>query len=268
MITDTHCHLASRQFNQDLDDVIERALSAGIARMVTIGTDLEDSNRCVHIASKYDPVYAAVGIHPCSVTEISNDDDWLTKIRELATSKKVAALGEIGLDYFHPPPEGWNQEHYRQKQIDFFEAQLELAAELGLNAVIHQRDKGDQCWTDILRIMEPFHGRLRAVFHCFTHSWEEAERLVSNGHLISFTGISTFPSAKQIQQCALQAADDCFMMETDSPYLAPVPQRGKRCEPSHTLHTAQHIAELRGVTIEELAKATESNADSFFRFGG
>lgn len=267
MITDTHCHLASRQFKQDLDEVIARALSAGITRMVTIGTDLEDSTCCIDIASKYDSVYAAVGIHPCSVAEISNDDDWLSKMRKLATREKVAAIGEIGLDYFHPPPEGWDQDNYRQRQIDFFKAQLELAAELGLNAVIHQRDKEDQCWTDILRIIEPFHGRLRAVFHCFTHSWQDAELLVDKGHLISFTGISTFPSASQIQQCSLQAAANSFMLETDAPYLAPVPHRGKRCEPSHTMHTAQHIAGLRGVTLDELAKTTESNADSFFRFG-
>lgn len=234
--------------------------------MVTIGTDLEDSASCIELASQHDAVYAAIGIHPCSVTGISNDDNWLPGIRKLATMGKVAAIGEIGLDYFHPPPGGWDQEHYRQRQIDFFQAQLELAAELGLNAVIHQRDRGDQCWTDILRIMEPFHGKLRAVFHCFTHSWETAKLLVDKGHLISFTGISTFPSAKQIQQCALQATPGSFMLETDAPYLAPVPHRGKRCEPAHTLHTAQFIAQLRGIPLKQLAEETGSNAESFFRF--
>jgi TatD DNase family protein len=267
MLTDSHCHLASRQFKEDISAVIERARAAGITRMVTIGTDLEDSAHCIDLAHQHSAVYAAVGIHPCSVTDVGNDGDWLQAIRKLAARKEVAAIGEIGLDYFHPPPEGWEQESYRQRQADFFKAQLELAAEMGLNAVIHQRDRGNQCWSDILRIMEPFHGRLRAVFHCFTHSWETAKPLIDKGHMISFTGISTFPSAKEMQQCSLQAAADAFMLETDAPYLAPVPHRGKRCEPSHTLHTARFIAELRGITLQQLAKATERNADSFFRFG-
>ena len=267
MITDSHCHLASRQFKEDIDEVIQRAIAAGITRMVTIGTDSEDSADCIRLARAYPAVFAAVGIHPCSVTDIKDDEICLQKIRQLATREKVAAIGEIGLDYFHPPPDGWDQQSYHERQEYFFRTQLELAAELGLNVVIHQRDKGSQCWTDILRIMEPFHGRLRAVFHCFTHSWQSASLLIERGHLISFTGISTFPSAKEIQQCALQAADDAFMLETDAPYLAPVPHRGKRCEPSHTMHTAQFIAELRGITLQELAQATERNADSFFCFG-
>ncbi|MFP6872542.1 MAG: TatD family hydrolase [Verrucomicrobiales bacterium] len=265
MLTDSHCHLASRQFKEDIDAVIQRAVQSGVTRMVTIGTDPEDSSRCIDLANQHAAVYAATGVHPCSVTGVTCDD-WLKKIRVLAGEEKVAAIGEIGLDYFHPPPDGWSKESYRGKQGDFFRAQLELAAELELNVVIHQRDRGNECWPDIQRIMEPFHGRLRAVFHCFTHSWESAKPLINEGHLISFTGISTFKSAELIQQCALQATPDSFMLETDAPYLAPVPHRGKRCEPAHTLHTAQFVAQLRGIPLKQLAKETERNTESFFRF--
>jgi len=144
MLTDSHCHLASGQFRKDSGDVIQRAVEQGVTRMVTIGTDCEDSAECIALANNNLPVYAAVGIHPCSVTEITEDENWLEKIYQLAIAPKVAAIGEIGLDYFHPPPEGWSEEAYRKRQADFFRAQLELAAELGLNVVIHQRDKAHQ----------------------------------------------------------------------------------------------------------------------------
>ena len=265
MLTDTHCHLASGQFRQDSGDVIQRAVEQGITRMVTIGTDCEDSAECIALAKNNLPVYAAVGIHPCSVTEITEDENWLETIHQLAIAPKVAAIGEIGLAYCHSPPEGWSEEAYRQRQADFFRAQLELAAELGLNVVIHQRDKAHQCWSDILQIMEPFHGKLRAVFHCFTHSWAIAKPLIEKGHLISFTGITTFPNAKNIQQCASEADDGSFMLETDAPYLAPIPHRGKRCEPAHTFHTGEFIAALRGITMEQLASCTEKTVESFFR---
>lgn len=265
MITDSHCHLTSSQFTEDTEEVILRTLEAGVHRMVSIGCDLEDSPRCVELAAKHESVYAAVGIHPCYVTELK-DDDWLNQIRTLAGRPKVAAIGEIGLDYFHAAPDSWSEEDYRTRQAEVFVAQLELAAELGLNVVVHQRDKADQCWPDILRLIEPFHGKVRAVFHCFTHSWEAAAPLVEKGHLISFTGISTFKSAVEMQQCATDAAAGSFMVETDAPYLSPVPHRGKRCEPGYTRHTAEHIAELRGVSLDQLATETELTAEGFFRF--
>jgi TatD DNase family protein len=233
--------------------------------MVTIGTDLEDSVRCVELANAHAQVFAAVGVHPCSVHEIEATD-WLDQIRRLATDPKVAAIGEIGLDYFHPAPDGWTEERYHARQAEFFTAQLELAAETGLNIVVHQRDRGDRCWEDIQRLVAPFHGKLRAVFHCFTHSWEAAQPLVEQGHLISFTGITTFNSAKEMQACATAATVGSFMLETDAPYLAPAPHRGKRCEPAFTSHTAEFIAKLRGVSLAQLAEETEHTANAFFRF--
>ena len=265
MLTDSHCHLTSRQFVDDTSAVIARAEDAGVRRMVTIGCDLKDSPRCIELAARHEAVHAAVGIHPCSVTEVT-DDYWLEKIRSLAGQPGVVAIGEIGLDYFHAAPEGWTEEDYHSRQAEFFTAQLGLAAELGLNIVVHQRDKGVRCWRDIIELVTPFHGKLRAVFHCFTHSWSEAKPLVEHGHLISFTGITTFKSAKEMQQCATDAEVGSFMVETDAPYLAPAPHRGKRCEPAYTRHTAEFIAKLRGISVAQLAAETERTADSFYRF--
>jgi len=265
MITDSHCHLASRNFSSDLDEVIDRAITGKVSRMVTISTDLEDSSKCIKIAKHHDCVSATVGIHPCSVTEIQNDN-WIEKIKQMAQRESVAAVGEIGLDYFHPAPSGWTEKSYRNLQGEFFHSQLELAAELGLNVVIHHRDKGDECWEELQKIIAPFHGKVRAVFHCFSSSWESAKPLIEQGHLISFTGIVTFKNASDIQQCAKACPLNSFMIETDSPYLAPVPFRGKRCEPLHAMTTAQFIADLREISIESLSEKTNETADLFFRF--
>ena len=258
-LTDSHCHLASYKFPDDgpeLDAIIDNSIAAGVTRMVSIGTDLDDSPACVALADKYDSVYAAVGIHPCSVHEIEADD-WLDQIRTFANSSpKVAAIGEIGLDYFHPAPKGWTEDAYRARQAEFFQAQLALAAELNLNVVVHQRDRGNTCWPD----------KLRAVFHCFIHDWSEAQPMIDKGHLISFTGIVTYKSAPEIQACATDAAPGSFMVETDAPYLTPVPHRGQRCEPAHTRHTAEKIAELRNIPLEQLATETTRTAQNFFRF--
>jgi TatD DNase family protein len=268
-LIDSHCHLASYKFADDgpeLDAIIDNAIAADVTRMVSIGTDLDDSPACVALADKYESVYAAVGIHPCSVHEIEADD-WLDQIRTFAkSSPKVAAIGEIGLDYFHPAPNGWTEEAYRARQAEFFQAQLALAADLGLNVIVHQRDRGDTCWPDIQKIMEPWHGKLRAVFHCFIHDWSEAKPMVDKGHLISFTGIVTYKTAPEIQACATEATVGSFMVETDAPYLTPVPHRGKRCEPAHTRHTAERIAKLRGIPLEQLATETTQTAQNFFRF--
>ncbi|MEM9481178.1 MAG: TatD family hydrolase [Verrucomicrobiota bacterium] len=263
-ITDTHCHLASAQFADYLPEVVQRAREAGVHRLVTIGTDLQDSKLCLKITEKFEGVFATVGVHPCSVFDVE-DADWKAQLRELAQHDRVAAIGEIGLDYFHPPPEGHSEVEYRERQKDFFIQQLELAAELDLNVVIHQRDKGDECWQDLLKMMRPFSGRLRAVFHCFTHSWEEALKVVNEGHLISFTGIVTFKNAAVIHDCAKNASPGQFMIETDAPYLAPEPFRGKRCEPAYTAKTLQRIAEIRKESEVDLAEKIEDTVKSFFR---
>ena len=267
MLIDTHAHLAANQFCDDLPDVIQRALAADVTRIISIGTDLEDSQRNIEIAEQFDSVYAAVGIHPTSIHEIT-DENWRQQIRQWTKHPKVVAIGEIGLDYFHPPRDGSSTSIWRDQQVEFFRAQLDLAADLHLPVVIHQRDKNDEsdCRNDLLKIISDYENRVQAVFHCFTGSLEQAQPFLDQGHLISFTGITTFPSAKDLQSTAKLAPENRFMVETDSPYLAPVPFRGKRCEPSYTRDTAEHIASLRGMSLDELAACTTANAEHFFAF--
>ncbi|MEM7387685.1 MAG: TatD family hydrolase [Verrucomicrobiota bacterium] len=263
MLIDSHCHLASSTFEGRHAEVVEQAVEAGVGRLVTIGTDLEDSQRCVELAENFSEVYATVGIHPGSVHEME-DPDWLTVIRELAGHPKVVAIGEIGTDYFHPPAEGWTLQRLKATQEAFYIAQLELAAELGKNVVIHNRDS----WEDTVRLIQRFHGRLRAVFHCYIGQWEEARPLVEKGHLISFTGIATFKNAPVVRAAATEAPLDSFMVETDSPYLAPEPHRGKRCHPAYTADTARAIARFREIEFEVLAEATTRTAETFYGIAG
>jgi TatD DNase family protein len=268
MLTDTHCHLASSKFAADREEVIARAIESGVTRMVAIGCDLEDSPACIALAESNDEIYATVGIHPCYVTEIDSDD-WLDQLRALAANPRVAAVGEIGLDYYHPAPDGHTEEGYRSRQREVFIQQLELATDLDLNVVVHQRDcdtKNLPCWNDIKEIIAPFQGKLRAVFHCFIHDLAEAQKVLDQGHLISFTGVATYKNAKEVQTTAAAVPAGSFMLETDAPYLTPVPHRGKRCEPAHTADTAKHIADLRKQSLESLAAQTTATAEDFFRF--
>ncbi len=280
MLTDTHAHLDYPDFAADMDAVLQRATDAGIHRILTIGTGVESSRRAVALAEKYPAVYAVVGLHPTNVGEES--DDWLNVLRGLATHPKVAAIGETGLDYHHPPSEQLASSPgvsalqaemavdteamivdgaYRAMQAEAFSAQLDLACELGLNVVVHQRD----AWDDTVEILKSFTGRLRAVFHCFGNTPDQATEILELGHLVSFTGILTFKNAPLVREVAAMVPPDAFMVETDCPYLAPVPFRGKRAEPSHTRLVAEKLAEIRGTSLETISEATEKTVEKFFR---
>ncbi|MGK0184711.1 MAG: TatD DNase family protein [Verrucomicrobiales bacterium] len=262
MLIDTHCHLASSKFAAaEVGEIVKRATEAGVTRIIAIGTTLEDSHANVALAERYEQVYAAVGIHPTDVLELPPGEDWLRELRELTLHPKVVAIGEIGLDYFHPPAEG-TVDDYHRRQAEVFRQQLELAAELGYNVVVHQRES----YAATVAAVQPFNGKLRAVFHCFTGSAEQAAVLQANDHLVSFTGIVTFKNAADVQECAKSVAVGSFMVETDAPYLAPMPYRGKRCEPAFARNTADHIAALRGIDSETLAAETTATAEAFFRF--
>jgi TatD DNase family protein len=189
-------------------------------------------------------------------------EDVIARLRKLAQSRRVVALGEIGLDYHHLPENPAEVEANKARQAELFRQQLELAEELSLNAVIHQRDS----WDDTLKILGEFTGRVHGVFHCFGGTLEQARDVIALGHLVSFTGIVTFKNARQVQATAQNIAFDQFMVETDCPYLAPAPDRGKRCEPAHTRRIAEQIAQLRGVTLEEIAARTTETAREFFKF--
>lgn len=263
MLTDTHAHLASRQFAHDLPEIMARAREAGVARIICVGTTLEDAPRVLEIAGTYPGVEAAVGVHPCDADTVK-DEAFLDQLRQFASHPKVVAIGEIGLDYFHPPPDGFSAESWKSHQAFVLRLQLELAAKLGLNVVLHNRESFADLATQVL----PFSDRLRAVFHCFTGTFEDARPLLEGGHLVSFTGIVTFKNGRVIQETARAVPEDGFMLETDCPYLAPMPHRGKRNEPAHVAHTATFVAELRGVARNHLAERTSATAGSFFRRRG
>jgi TatD DNase family protein len=284
MLIETHAHLDYPDFANDLEVVLRRAADAGVTRIITIGTSVESSRRAIDLAEKYPAVYAAIGVHPTDVEQA--EEDVFTPLRELAKNPRVVAIGETGLDYRQLPSEKVAKEKqvqvmtalrtetdeeieaqirdgaYKSKQASLFQQQLDLAVELGLNVVIHQRD----AWEDTLKIMQPYTGKLRGVFHCFGDSLDQANEVLSLDHLVSFTGIVTFKNGAAVREVAAQVPLWKFMVETDCPYLAPVPFRGKRCEPAHTRVVAEAIAAARAVPLEEIAESTTETAEKFFRF--
>ena len=260
MLIDTHAHLDYTDYDADRAEVIGRAAEAGVTEIISIGTRIDSSARAVELAENFPNIWATVGLHPCEVNEAP--EDAVERLRMLAQSSRVVAIGEIGLDYHRLPEDPAEAKTTQERQANLFRRQLELTAELGLNAVIHQRDS----WDDTLKILGEFTGRVRGVFHCFGGTLAQAREVIAQGHLVSFTGIVTFKNARQVQATAQDIAFDQFMVETDCPYLAPVPDRGKRCEPAHTRRVAEQIAQLRGVRLEEVAARTTETARNFFRF--
>jgi len=265
MLTDTHAHLDYPEFQADFADVLRRAEDAGVTRVLTIGTSLESSRMALALAESDLRIHAVAGVHP--TTAHTAPTDVTEGLCALARHPRVVAIGEIGLDYHRLPsqagePSGMSDESYKAAQERIFRQQLDVAVAVGLNVVIHQRD----AWEDTLRVLGDYTGRVRGVFHCFGNSFEQAQSLVRLGHMVSFTGIVTFKNAPLVHDCASRIGGGDFMVETDCPYLAPVPHRGKRCEPAYTRLVAERIAGLRGTTLEEVARQTTQNADQFFRF--
>lgn len=284
MLIETHAHLDYPDFAPDFDDVLRRATDAGVTRIITIGTSIESSRRAVDLAEKHANIYAAIGVHP--TVDDGSFGDVTEALRELAKSPRVVAIGETGLDYHRlPSVEAAKQKNvqvfnalgsetedqleatiedgaYKSRQAQLFEQQLDLAVELRLNVVIHQRD----AWEDTLEIMRRYGRQFSGVFHCFGGTREQADDVLTMGHLVSFTGIVTFKNGRNVRDLAAQLPLDSFMVETDCPYLAPAPFRGKRCEPAHTRIVAETIAAARGIPLEELAAATTATAEGFFRF--
>jgi len=258
-LTDTHAHLASSRFEGDREALVDRALAAGVARIITIACDLEDSATNLELAARFPSVSPTAGIHPLYVHELP-EGDWIGELEDLATRPGIAAIGEIGLDYYHPPGDGGSERDWRIRQREVFEAQLDLAGKLELPVVIHQRDSAE----DVAEVLSGFPG-VRAVLHCFNTGPGEAEAALAAGHYLSFTGIATFPKAEEVREAAAVVPLDRLMVETDCPYLAPVPFRGKRCEPAHVVHTAATLAGVHGLSPEEFARRTTETASEFFR---
>ena len=275
-LIDTHCHLDFPEFTQDLDAVITRAAAAGVERIITIGTSLESSRAAIELAIRYPNVFATVGLHPTSIEE--NMLDFIEEVKALAQHPKVVAIGECGLDFYRLPDSEkqdivesafgsitlggveaeLKSESLKAAQAAAFEQQLELAVQLGKPVVIHQRDS----WNETLDILKQY--SVRAVMHCFTGSVAELGEVLALGHNVSFTGIATFKNATDVRAAAKVVPADRVMVETDAPYLAPVPHRGKRCEPAYVRLTAEAIAKERGVSLDDFARTTTANAERFF----
>lgn len=255
MWIDSHCHLDGKRFDDDREAVIERALAAGVTTMLAIGTGdgPPDLDVAIRLAERYPFMYASAGVHPHDASKWT--DDCGPAMRERMRHPRVVALGEIGLDY-----------HYdfspREAQKRVFIEQMEIAAEAGKPILIHTRE----AWDDTFELLE-MHWRpagLPGVMHCFTGGPSEAERSLALGFTISFSGIVTYPKAPEVREAALLTPLDRMLVETDAPYLAPVPLRGKRNEPAYVVQTGEALAALRGVAAEELARITSNNFTRLF----
>ncbi len=262
-LVDTHTHLDFPDFQDDLPAVLERSRAAGVGRWVAIGCDPESSAAAIRLAEVHPGMVATVGWHPGHVT--TDTGDAAEALARLAAHPRVAAIGECGLDYHRLPGRAAGDPGAdaplveRQKAV--FRSQLELAAQRGLGCVIHTRDS----LADTLEIFRPWAGRVRAVFHCFGGTRAELEAVLETGALVSFTGIVTFRNAAQVREAAAAVPSDRYMLETDCPYLAPVPHRGRRCEPGFVREIAGAVAAARGIPVEQAAAETTSNASAFFR---
>lgn len=259
---DTHAHLDYPEFAPDLAELIERAAAAGVRRIISIGTDLDSSARAIALAERFPNVYAVAGWHPTNVLEAPAD--LRPELRRLAAHPKVVALGETGLDYYRmPAAQGGtaaDDDRYKQRQAEVFEQHLEVAAETGLNCVIHQRSALE----DTLAQLAPWATRVRGQFHCFADDATAMHRVLALGSLVSFTGILTFKNGQNIRDTLAATPMGSFMLETDCPYLAPVPHRGRRCEPAYVHDTAVVAAQVKGCTLEELGESTSRAAHAFF----
>jgi TatD DNase family protein len=260
MFVDSHAHLEMEQFDGDREATIARARDGGIANIVAIGSGTgPGSLDCgIQLAEKYEFIYATIGIHPHEA-KLASDADF-QELEKLAARPKVIAWGEIGLDYYydHSP---------RDIQRQVFLKQLNLARAAKLPVVIHCRPSQDSenAWEDCLQLLREHwaaHG-LGGVLHCFTGTWEQAKHGLDMGFMISFAGNVTFPKAQQIRDAAVQVPLERMLIETDSPFLAPIPHRGKRNEPAFVKEVARHIGELRGLATEEVGRQTANN---FYRF--
>ncbi len=251
MLIDSHAHLDMAEFDHDREHVLKRAREGGVTRMITIGVDLESSAKALEIAKAHDYVYSTVGYHPHEAKLFNAEA--LQGICSLSEDPKVVAWGEIGLDFF-------KLYSAREKQLAVFEEQLEIAAERELPVIVHDRD----AHAEMLEALKRRKG-LRGVIHCFSGDYALALEFIRLGFFISIPGTVTYRKAAELQEVAARIPLESLLVETDAPYLTPVPLRGKRNEPLFVTHTAKRIAELRSIPLEDLAKRTVENTVRLFR---
>jgi len=252
MFFDTHAHLNAEQYNEDLQEVIDRALDEGISNIVVVGFDRPTIEKAMELTEKYDFIYASVGWHPVDAIDMTEDD--LRWIEELSSHPKVVALGEMGLDYY------WDKSP-KDIQQEVFRKQIRLAKKVKIPIVIHNRD----ATADIVEILkEEGAGEVGGIMHCFSGSPEIAKECVDMNFFISLGGPVTFKNAKKPKEVADVIPLEKLLIETDCPYLTPHPFRGKRNEPSYVKLVAEQIAEIKGLSVEEVAQATTENAKKLF----
>jgi TatD DNase family protein len=251
-LIDTHAHLDFPEFADSIPSVIERALQAGVSQIVTIGIDMETSRKAARLAEDNERIYAAAGIHPHDAFDVTPED--LRELEQIASARKVVALGEIGLDYFRDmQPRGVQRECFRR--------QLETAVKMAKPVIFHIRN----AWEDFFQLIGEFAPALRpSVMHCFSGDWATARRCLDLGFYLSIPGVVTFPKAESLQEVARRAPLERLLVETDCPYLAPVPYRGKTNEPAFVRHTARKVAECRQEPLEKVATHTTQNARTVF----
>ncbi len=254
MYIDTHVHLNADQYDEDLQEVIDRALKSKVEKMVVIGFDRKTITRAIDLAERYDFIYAVVGWHPVDAVDCTIEDlEW---IEQLAAHKKVVGIGETGLDYY------WDKSP-KDIQQDIFRKQIQLAKRVNLPIIIHNREATE----DVLSILrEEDAQQVGGVMHCFGGSVETARESIDMNFMISLGGPVTFKNAKKPKQVAAEIPLEHLMIETDAPYLAPHPYRGKRNEPSYVPLVAEEIARLKELPVETVAQATTKNAERFYKF--
>ena len=252
MLIDSHCHLNFPDFKDDLDEVITRSREAGVEQMVSICTKLSEAEEIAGIAKRYDGVFHTVGVHPHEAeSHMADGLDAAALVRLAKAAEKCVGIGETGLDYYY-------ENSPREAQKKAFTEHIKAANELDLPVVVHTRAADD----DTISFIEEHD--FRGVLHCFSTAWEVAEAGLDNGLYISISGIVTFKKADELREVVKRVPLERLLVETDSPFLAPMPNRGKRCEPGFTKLTAEYIAELRGISFEKLAEATTANCLNLF----
>ncbi|MBE5906277.1 MAG: TatD family deoxyribonuclease [Lachnospiraceae bacterium] len=255
MIFDTHAHYDDEQFDTDREDLLREIFSANIDKIVNVGADMETSKQSVALAKAYPQIYAAVGVHPSDIACLS--EDAYTELRQLAAEDKVVAIGEIGLDYY------WDKEpDVQAAQREAFKRQLALARELNLPVIVHSRDAAKDTM-DILMAEEPVENP--GIIHCYSYSVEQAKEYVKRGYYIGVGGVVTFKNSKVLKQVVEEIPLERIVVETDCPYLAPEPNRGKRNASLNLPYIVDKIAQIKGISGKEVEEVTYENALKVYR---
>lgn len=252
ILVDTHAHIDEEGFAQDFDEMLERAYANDVKYVVNIGANMDESRVSIELADKYESIYATVGVHPHDVAEV--DDKALDQLAKWCEHDKVVAVGEIGLDYFR-------SQTSKEMQAYAFAAQLDIARQMHMPVSIHDRDAHG----DVMRMLKNEGKGINGILHCFSGSWEMAKELIKMDYYIAIGGAVTFKNAAKLPEIAANIPLEYLLLETDCPYLAPHPHRGTRNEPANIRPIAEFIANIRGITLEELAAATTANAARIMR---